>query len=607
MSKKQLSFTFFILITFLIAILSINSLPFTSDKESDKTYFALHDVLVTINDVTTIEALPLTLYDIAPATPITISAHIDLTDLSSMYIKSVYTTTSLYLDDDLVYNYGAPDTYPDFMLDPPCTIDIIDLPEFNSSLDLRLEYISPNTRTSFTIYPPYFGEYSILLQALRDETSFSFSLSIFQLFLGLILLIITTFVVSLDKLGSIYLWLSFSTISSGLWGIGETDITALYIHNPTLLYLFTHVGLFVLPIPLLLFCINLINFKHKSIPITLVILLEILVCIMLVLQILGIYALSSSLFIMQLFLPFILILFTFLIFYEGVHYKSVSARVLFIPMTILAVASMLELLNYTYNISLPFSTISQIGVLLFIIPTGISTGYYIHNSILVQQRKSLLEHKVSSMEHQLVDQRKYFESLIDNTATLKKQKHDLRHQLILMQDLNTKNQTDELAKLLQDITNSIPSLYEHMYCENIAVNAVVTHYAKIALTNDINTNIRLVIPSQLPGIIDSDLCILVGNMFENAIEACLRMSSEDLFINISSVLHNNIFTIIVDNSFNGQVKKSNNLFISSKRNDYGTGTTSIKSIAASYNGNAVFEHNKNIWKSSAYISLKNTE
>ncbi|MEG2200545.1 MAG: GHKL domain-containing protein, partial [Anaerovorax sp.] len=82
----------------------------------------------------------------------------------------------------------------------------------------------------------------------------------------------------------------------------------------------------------------------------------------------------------------------------------------------------------------------------------------------------------------------------------------------------------------------------------------------------IELSIKLTVPEHTEQITDSTLCIIFGNLLENGMEACNRMTEGDKFIRLRSRLQYETLTATMDNSFNGAVSKSGEKFLSSKRN-----------------------------------------
>ena len=83
----------------------------------------------------------------------------------------------------------------------------------------------------------------------------------------------------------------------------------------------------------------------------------------------------------------------------------------------------------------------------------------------------------------------------------------------------------------------------------------------------------------------ADLCGLLGNLLENAIEACLRQETGDKTIFIAGRLQDGQLEFVIDNSFEGQLNISKGKYLSSKRkNKSGIGIPSVLQTVKRYGG-----------------------
>ena len=61
---------------------------------------------------------PHTFKHLSPRTHVTVTTHINLNKDDPIYIKTVYSPAKVYLDDDLIYEFGRAENYPSYMKDP---------------------------------------------------------------------------------------------------------------------------------------------------------------------------------------------------------------------------------------------------------------------------------------------------------------------------------------------------------------------------------------------------------------------------------------------------------------------------------------------------------
>lgn len=135
----------------------------------------------------------------------------------------------------------------------------------------------------------------------------------------------------------------------------------------------------------------------------------------------------------------------------------------------------------------------------------------------------------------------------------------------------------------------LPSSQLTHYCDNYAVNALLMHYAAICQQKKIALEIQGNIPSDCGSIADSDLIVIIGNILENAVEACEKLNGKRE-ISFHAGVHGEMLMITCRNPYHpSSVHLKNGQFLSSKRPAYGTGTRSIRSMAQKYHGEADFQ------------------
>lgn len=271
------------------------------------------------------------------------------------------------------------------------------------------------------------------------------------------------------------------------------------------------------------------------------------------------------------------------------------------PISVLAISSILEVFNYQIRFTYQFASLFQMGVMFFILFTGVAAGLYMRDMMRLQTKQKELSFEISLMEMRIAEQIKHNHLLAENENQIKQQRHDLRHQLTVISDLAS-DSSEQLHSYLQSIIAEIPTPQKD-YCENKAVNSIVAHYAALCKKQEIEFSVHLTVPEKTEHISDNKLCVLFGNLLENAVEACNRMTEGHKFIVLNSSIQYQFLTITMDNSFNGEFKEINGKFLSSKRDDFGIGLCSIKTVAENRNGNAEFHCDGLVFLSSVYVKI----
>ncbi|MCI2106701.1 MAG: GHKL domain-containing protein [Intestinimonas sp.] len=230
--------------------------------------------------------------------------------------------------------------------------------------------------------------------------------------------------------------------------------------------------------------------------------------------------------------------------------------------------------------------------------------YMVSKMLIETDKNATLREDVRMFKMQLVFQKSAYEKLSSRITEIKAARHDLRHHLSVIETYLQLKKYDDLQRYLDEYKSSLPDNREFFLCENSAANVIVLHYVEAAANEGIFVKTSLHLPQKIK-ISDMDLCIVLGNCIENALEACRRMESGPKYIHVKSKIHGDILGIVVDNSFDGKVEVRNGKFLSRKRNnEEGLGIASVRAIAAKYRGTALCRYDEKEFRVSVMLNLR---
>ena len=601
------SLKIFIALQITLALISftiiISSFGYSMHQEKLPKALYIKDVKVSVGtQAPESVTLPYDLRNLKPRTPVTVTARVTVNNNDMFCVKTAYAPVKVYTDGVLIYELGKRETYPNFMLDPATEIFLIKPSVYDREVEFKMEFLSPATRSSMTVYPPMMAPFKSIFNEYVATYKVPFIFSIVQLAAGVFLAIVALMMLFFEKrVSEIFFWLGMFSLVSGLWGFGECNLTALIIKNPTLLYLFAFIGLFTVCIPLMQLADVSIGFKNPKPLSFLSSFLTASVIVALTLQFFGIYPLSSSMYAFHFMTTCSLCILSLLTVYEAVKRDNLQAKRFVIPIVILTFASLIEVANYYFKFTYQFSSLFQDGVIIFILMMSFITGFYIKDFENLRKQNERLAFEIGLMEIQIDEQRKYNELIARNEDVLKKQRHDLHHHLIAIREL-AENGNEKLSDYLDTLSKNIPAAHIS-YCENKAVSAILSHYAEICRGEQIEFHAKLIVPEMRKTPLNSDLAIIFGNLLENAIEACMKIDKEKRFIRIGSDISYDMLIITMDNSYDGNFLSVDGRFRSTKREGFGIGLSSVQSVARKYCGDAKFEDKDGYFQSSVYMRI----
>lgn len=228
--------------------------------------------------------------------------------------------------------------------------------------------------------------------------------------------------------------------------------------------------------------------------------------------------------------------------------------------------------------------------------------------LFIQQLKEQLETNTrnQAMERLLQIQHDQYSMLQARIAENRRARHDFRQHLRVIQDCVKRGDLEDLKSYLAEYEKQFPSHSDHIYCNSYAVNAILAFYADKAENHNIRLDVKIQM-SDTPVIPETEFCVLLGNLLENALDACQTGRSESKtsqpFIRVCAIqTGTSTLSITVDNTSAFKPTWINEKLVSTKAAGSGIGTESIRMIAEQYRGDARFEWKDGVFYASVMLN-----
>jgi len=170
-------------------------------------------------------------------------------------------------------------------------------------------------------------------------------------------------------------------------------------------------------------------------------------------------------------------------------------------------------------------------------------------------------------------------------------RHDIKNNYAYMELLLNDKRYDELSEYFKKYTCELYDSVKFSVCGNETIDYILSIELNKAEQKDIKIDYSIAVAPVLP-IKDTELCSLITNVLDNAIEGTERiegLSAEERKINFSITQKGETLLIHADNPVLPGVQKENGVFKTSKSDgrSHGLGIKIIKGIAKKYKGAAV--------------------
>ena len=212
----------------------------------------------------------------------------------------------------------------------------------------------------------------------------------------------------------------------------------------------------------------------------------------------------------------------------------------------------------------------------------------------VREQAENLELRTENFHLQMMSLR--YQNIEQNIQQTRRLRHDLRHILAAISTMAEASDWEHLRRYIREIQNNTELATPLKFCENNAVNAVLSYYAPQMTREDITYSIQLSLPDDL-NITSADLSVLFANLLENAIEACRHQVHTERRITIQGSMHGeNALAFTFVNTYSIQPKTdSHGVLFSTKHEGNGIGVESVRSIVHKYNGQMDIKAENNLF------------
>jgi sensor histidine kinase regulating citrate/malate metabolism len=164
-------------------------------------------------------------------------------------------------------------------------------------------------------------------------------------------------------------------------------------------------------------------------------------------------------------------------------------------------------------------------------------------------------------------------------------RHDYHNHLQTMKVHMKNHDYDNIDDYLSNLETDLMGIDTVIKSGNITLDAILN--SKVSIANNYNIKINLdAYAKEKMTVSDLDLCIIIGNLMDNAIDACRLIENKNQrFITIYIGMLNRQFYISITNATNARFRNESGVFITTKdRLMHGNGLNRIDMTVDKYNG-----------------------
>ena len=213
----------------------------------------------------------------------------------------------------------------------------------------------------------------------------------------------------------------------------------------------------------------------------------------------------------------------------------------------------------------------------------VTTIFIIQISISEVEKKASVEVLTRQIENQVA----YYEKMNKMNEALRSFRHDFKNHIICIRSLLEADDVKKTLDYIDDIEEMSSSVKKQYNTGHIIIDALLNDKSENAKKWNIILNFQGYVPTN--GISNADLCVIMANSIDNAIEACAKdKSNNEKVIDVESDFRQGYFFFKISNPiFEEVVFKDKNKLVTSKKdkNHHGIGVANIMRVVSKYNGN----------------------
>lgn len=210
----------------------------------------------------------------------------------------------------------------------------------------------------------------------------------------------------------------------------------------------------------------------------------------------------------------------------------------------------------------------------------------------------LVDRRIAGFQSDLIN--KQAEEIQNMYRQMQEWRHDYRNHIQNMKN-RLNNDHGELEQYLDDLADDLTQADTSIQTGNVMADAVLNSKLSVAGRKGISLNVKAHVP---PGIAmtDVELCSILGNLLDNAVEACEKLPCEERFIRIYIDKIKGQFYLSVQNS-SPPVMRDKGTFSTTKPGSHGFGLLRIDRIAKKYGGYVNRQYEKGIFATELLVPI----
>ena len=248
---------------------------------------------------------------------------------------------------------------------------------------------------------------------------------------------------------------------------------------------------------------------------------------------------------------------------------------------------------YTTSALLRWNLVSALSVLLELALVVVCVVFYLMFFSLCRSYHEKVQHTLMLQQYEL--QRAQFLEIQSANQELRELRHELKNYMFYMNYLIDQGDFDQLKAFFTDFYQKEHHMLYDVSSSASFLDAVLQQKVSHARAQGVDVSTQVLLPEDAAQS-SLDLCIVLSNLIDNAVEACRELPSPRISIRIKRIKE--YLSVVVENTAGRDVLRQNPLLLTSKREKelHGIGLRVIRQIVDRYDGSIQFESDDTSFK-----------
>ncbi len=221
-----------------------------------------------------------------------------------------------------------------------------------------------------------------------------------------------------------------------------------------------------------------------------------------------------------------------------------------------------------------------IGIISVLCALGIVGAFALRRALY-----NMMDRRIERFQSEIIE--KQVREIQNMYRQIRGWRHDYRNHIQNMKIWLGKGDLEKISGYLDQLADDLDNVDTVIKTGNVMADAILNSKLNTAAKLNIRLNVKANVPEGLP-MSDVELCSMLGNMLDNAVEACAALPVEERFMRVYIGRLKGQLYLSVQNSA-GKVRKEKGAYLSTKENAsneplHGYGLFRIDRVVKKYGG-----------------------